>query len=169
LLAEMGTLQEEIDAADAWDLDSQLEQAMDALRTPPSEAVVKHLSGGEKRRVALCRLLLQKPDLLLLDEPTNHLDAESVLWLEQHLAKYPGAVLAVTHDRYFLDHVAEWICEVDRGRLYPYEGNYSTYLEKKQERLQIQGKKDAKLAKRLASELEWVRSNQKGRQAKSKA
>jgi ATP-binding cassette ChvD family protein len=169
LLAEMGTLQEEIDAADAWDLDSQLEQAMDALRTPPSEAIVKNLSGGEKRRVALCKLLLQKPDLLLLDEPTNHLDAESVLWLEQHLAKYHGAVLAVTHDRYFLDHVAEWICEVDRGRLYPYEGNYSTYLEKKQERLQIQGKKDAKLAKRLASELEWVRSNAKGRQAKSKA
>ncbi|MFV0318937.1 MAG: ATP-binding cassette domain-containing protein, partial [Microbacterium sp.] len=169
LLAEMGTLQEEIDAADAWDLDSQLEQAMDALRTPPSDAIVSHLSGGEKRRVALCKLLLQKPDLLLLDEPTNHLDAESVLWLEQHLAKYPGAVLAVTHDRYFLDHVAEWICEVDRGRLYPYEGNYSTYLEKKQERLQVQGKKDAKLAKRLASELEWVRSNQKGRQAKSKA
>ncbi|MFT4219997.1 MAG: energy-dependent translational throttle protein EttA [Microbacterium sp.] len=169
LLAEMGTLQEEIDAADAWDLDSQLEQAMDALRTPPSDARVANLSGGEKRRVALCKLLLQKPDLLLLDEPTNHLDAESVLWLEQHLAKYPGAVLAVTHDRYFLDHVAEWICEVDRGRLYPYEGNYSTYLEKKQERLQIQGKKDAKLAKRLASELEWVRSNQKGRQAKSKA
>ena len=169
LLAEMGTLQEEIDAADAWDLDSQLEQAMDALRTPPSEAIVKNLSGGEKRRVALCKLLLWKPDLLLLDEPTSHLDAESVLWLEQHLASYPGAVLAVTHDRYFLDHVAEWICEVDRGRLYPYEGNYSTYLEKKQERLQIQGKKDAKLAKRLASELEWVRSNQKGRQAKSKA
>jgi ATP-binding cassette ChvD family protein len=169
LLAEMGTLQEEIDAADAWDLDSQLEQAMDALRTPPSDATVKNLSGGEKRRVALCKLLLQKPDLLLLDEPTNHLDAESVQWLEQHLAKYPGAVLAVTHDRYFLDHVAEWICEVDRGRLYPYEGNYSTYLEKKQERLQVQGKKDAKLAKRLASELEWVRSNQKGRQAKSKS
>ncbi len=169
LLAEMGTLQEEVEAADAWDLDSQLEQAMDALRTPPPDALVKSLSGGEKRRVALCKLLLSKPDLLLLDEPTNHLDAESVLWLEQHLAKYPGAVLAVTHDRYFLDHVAEWICEVDRGRLYPYEGNYSTYLEKKQERLQIQGKKDAKLAKRLASELEWVRSNQKGRQAKSKA
>ncbi|MFT4229775.1 MAG: energy-dependent translational throttle protein EttA [Microbacterium sp.] len=169
LLAEMGVLQEEIDHADAWDLDAQLEQAMDALRTPPSDAIVKNLSGGEKRRVALCKLLLQKPDLLLLDEPTNHLDAESVLWLEQHLAKYPGAVLAVTHDRYFLDHVAEWICEVDRGRLYPYEGNYSTYLEKKQERLQVQGKKDAKLAKRLASELEWVRSNQKGRQAKSKA
>jgi ATP-binding cassette ChvD family protein len=169
LLAEMGTLQEAIDAADAWDLDSQLEQAMDALRTPPSEALVSNLSGGEKRRVALCKLLLQKPDLLLLDEPTNHLDAESVQWLEQHLAKYAGAVLAVTHDRYFLDHVAEWICEVDRGRLYPYEGNYSTYLEKKQERLQVQGKKDAKLAKRLASELEWVRSNAKGRQTKSKS
>jgi ATP-binding cassette ChvD family protein len=169
LLAEMGTLQEAIDAADAWDLDSQLEQAMDALRCPPGDELVAVLSGGEKRRVALCKLLLQKPDLLLLDEPTNHLDAESVLWLEQHLAKYPGAVLAVTHDRYFLDHVAEWICEVDRGRLYPYEGNYSTYLEKKQERLTVQGKKDAKLAKRLASELEWVRSNAKGRQAKSKS
>ena len=169
LLAEMGTLQEAIDAADAWDLDSQLEQAMDALRCPPSDAPVAVLSGGEKRRVALCKLLLQKPDLLLLDEPTNHLDAESVQWLEQHLAKYHGAVLAVTHDRYFLDHVAEWICEVDRGRLYPYEGNYSTYLEKKRERLQVQGKKDAKLAKRLADELEWVRSNAKGRQAKSKA
>jgi len=169
LLAEMGTLQEAIDAADAWDLDSQLEQAMDALRCPPGDELVAVLSGGEKRRVALCKLLLQKPDLLLLDEPTNHLDAESVLWLEQHLAKYPGAVLAVTHDRYFLDHVAEWICEVDRGRLYPYEGNYSTYLEKKQERLTVQGKKDAKLAKRLANELEWVRSNAKGRQAKSKA
>ena len=169
LLAEMGILQEAIDAADAWDLDSQLEQAMDALRTPPSDSIVANLSGGEKRRVALCKLLLQKPDLLLLDEPTNHLDAESVQWLEQHLAKYPGAVLAVTHDRYFLDHVAEWICEVDRGRLYPYEGNYSTYLEKKQERLQVQGKKDAKLAKRLASELEWVRSNAKGRQTKSKS
>lgn len=169
LLAEMGVLQEAIDAADAWDLDSQLEQAMDALRTPPGDEKVAHLSGGEKRRVALTKLLLQKPDLLLLDEPTNHLDAESVQWLEQHLAKYPGAVIAVTHDRYFLDHVAEWIAEVDRGHLYPYEGNYSTYLEKKQERLQIQGKKDAKLAKRLASELEWVRSNAKGRQAKSKA
>ncbi|MFP3712890.1 energy-dependent translational throttle protein EttA [Puerhibacterium sp. TATVAM-FAB25] len=169
LLAEMGTLQEEIDAADAWDLDSQLEQAMDALRCPPPDADVTVLSGGERRRVALCKLLLEKPDLLLLDEPTNHLDAESVLWLEQHLATYPGAVLAVTHDRYFLDHVAEWICEVDRGRLYPYEGNYSTYLEKKQERLQVQGKKDAKLAKRLKDELEWVRSNAKGRQAKSKA
>ncbi|HEY1530714.1 MAG TPA: energy-dependent translational throttle protein EttA [Galbitalea sp.] len=169
LLAEMGTLQEEIDAADAWDLDSQLEQAMDALRTPPGDAAVANLSGGEKRRVALTKLLLQKPDLLLLDEPTNHLDAESVLWLEQHLAKYHGAVLAVTHDRYFLDHVAEWIAEVDRGHLYPYEGNYSTYLQKKGERLEVQGKKDAKLAKRLSSELEWVRSNAKGRQVKSKA
>ncbi|WP_348787560.1 energy-dependent translational throttle protein EttA [Leifsonia sp. NPDC080035] len=169
LLAEMGTLQEQIDAADAWDLDSQLEQAMDALRCPPGEWPVNTLSGGEKRRVALCKLLLQKPDLLLLDEPTNHLDAESVLWLEQHLAKYHGAVLAVTHDRYFLDHVAEWIAEVDRGHLYPYEGNYSTYLEKKRERLEIQGKKDAKLAKRLSEELDWVRSNSKGRQAKSKA
>jgi ATP-binding cassette ChvD family protein len=169
LLAEMGTLQEELDHADAWDLDSQLEQAMDALRCPPPDADVSVLSGGERRRVALCKLLLEKPDLLLLDEPTNHLDAESVLWLEQHLAKYPGAVLAVTHDRYFLDHVAQWICEVDRGRLYPYEGNYSTYLEKKQERLQVQGKKDAKLAKRLKDELEWVRSNAKGRQTKSKA
>ncbi|WP_243064704.1 energy-dependent translational throttle protein EttA [Humibacter sp. RRB41] len=169
LLAEMGTLQEEIDAADAWDLDSQLEQAMDALRCPPSDTPVSVLSGGEKRRVALCKLLLQKPDLLLLDEPTNHLDAESVLWLEQHLKQYHGAVLAVTHDRYFLDHVAEWIAEVDRGHLYPYEGNYSTYLEKKRERLQVQGKKDAKLSKRLAEELDWVRSNAKGRQAKSKA
>jgi len=169
LLAEMGTLQEEIDAADAWDLDSQLEQAMDALRTPPGDALVTNLSGGEKRRVALTKLLLQKPDLLLLDEPTNHLDAESVLWLEQHLAKYHGAVLAVTHDRYFLDHVAEWIAEVDRGHLYPYEGNYSTYLQKKGERLEVQGKKDAKLAKRLSSELDWVRSNAKGRQVKSKA
>ncbi|MFF2632094.1 energy-dependent translational throttle protein EttA [Microbacterium sp. NPDC058021] len=169
LLAEMGTLQEEIDAADAWDLDSQLEQAMDALRTPPADASVANLSGGEKRRVALTKLLLQKPDLLLLDEPTNHLDAESVLWLEQHLQKYAGAVIAVTHDRYFLDNVAEWIAEVDRGRLIGYEGNYSTYLEKKGERLAIQGKKDAKLAKRLAEELEWVRSNAKGRQAKSKS
>ena len=169
LLAEMGVLQEEIDAADAWDLDSQLEQAMDALRTPPGEAQIGPLSGGEKRRVALTKLLLQKPDLLLLDEPTNHLDAESVLWLEQHLQKYPGAVIAITHDRYFLDNVAEWIAEVDRGRLIGYEGNYSTYLEKKAERLAIQGKKDAKLAKRLAEELDWVRSNQKGRQAKSKA
>ena len=169
LLAEMGTLQEDIDAVDGWDLDNQLEQAMDALRTPPADAQVANLSGGEKRRVALCRLLLQKPDLLLLDEPTNHLDAESVLWLEQHLQKYPGAVIAITHDRYFLDNVAQWIAEVDRGRLYPYEGNYSTYLEKKAERLNVQGKKDAKLAKRLASELEWVRSNAKGRQVKSKA
>ena len=169
LLAEMGTLQEEIDAADAWDLDSQLEQAMDALRTPPGDAAVSNLSGGERRRVALAKLLLQKPDLLLLDEPTNHLDAESVLWLEQHLQKYAGAVIAITHDRYFLDNVAEWIAEVDRGRLIGYEGNYSTYLEKKSERLAIQGKKDAKLAKRLAEELDWVRSNQKGRQAKSKA
>ncbi|WAC65679.1 energy-dependent translational throttle protein EttA [Agrococcus sp. SL85] len=169
LMTEMGTLQEQIDAADAWDLDSQLEQAMDALRCPPGDWPVTTLSGGEKRRVALCKLLLEKPDLLLLDEPTNHLDAESVLWLEQHLAKYPGAVMAVTHDRYFLDHVAGWICEVDRGRLYPYEGNYSTYLEKKAERLQVQGKKDQKLQKRLKEELEWVRSNQKGRQAKSKA
>ncbi|GAA2022260.1 energy-dependent translational throttle protein EttA [Pseudokineococcus marinus] len=169
LMSEMGALQEEIDAADAWDLDSQLEQAMDALRCPPGEADVTVLSGGEKRRVALCKLLLSKPDLLLLDEPTNHLDAESVTWLEQHLAAYPGAVLAVTHDRYFLDNVAGWIAEVDRGRLYPYEGNYSTYLEKKQARLQVQGKKDAKMAKRLADELEWVRSNAKGRQTKSKA
>lgn len=169
LLAEMGTLQEQIDAQDAWDLDSQLEQAMDALRCPPGDWPVNTLSGGEKRRVALCKLLLQKPDLLLLDEPTNHLDAESVLWLEQHLAKYHGAVLAVTHDRYFLDHVAEWIAEVDRGHLYPYEGNYSTYLEKKRERLEVAGKKDAKLAKRLSEELDWVRSNAKGRQAKSKA
>ena len=169
LLAEMGELQEAIDHADAWDLDSQLEQAMDALRCPPSDSAIGVLSGGEKRRVALCKLLLEKPDLLLLDEPTNHLDAESVLWLEQHLSKYPGAVLAVTHDRYFLDHVAEWIAEVDRGHLYPYEGNFSTYLEKKRERLEVQGKKDAKLARRLSEELDWVRSNAKGRQAKSKA
>src|SRR5688572_20810144 len=169
LLAEMGTLQEDLDHADAWDLDSQLDQAMDALRCPPPDADVSTLSGGERRRVALCKLLLEKPDLLLLDEPTNHLDAESVLWLEQHLAKYPGAILAVTHDRYFLDHVAEWICEVDRGRLYPYEGNYSTYLEKKAERIKVQGKKDEKLAKRLKDELDWVRQNAKGRQTKSKA
>ena len=169
LLAEMGQLQEEIDHLDAWDLDSQLEQAMDALRCPPSDTPVTHLSGGERRRVALCKLLLEKPDLLLLDEPTNHLDAESVLWLEQHLAKYPGAVLAVTHDRYFLDNVAEWILELDRGRAYPYEGNYSTYLEKKRERLEVQGKKDAKLAKRLSDELDWVRSTPKARQTKSKA
>ena len=169
LMAEMGKLQEEIDAADAWDLDSQLEQAMDALRCPPPDADVTKLSGGERRRVALCKLLLQAPDLLLLDEPTNHLDAESVLWLEQHLKQYKGAVIAITHDRYFLDHVAGWIAEVDRGHLYPYEGNYSTYLEKKQERLEIQGRKDAKLAKRLKEELEWVRQSAKGRQAKSKA
>ena len=169
LMAEMGTLQDALDAANAWDLDSQLEQAMDALRCPPPDAEVKHLSGGERRRVALCKLLLEAPDLLLLDEPTNHLDAESVLWLEQHLASYQGAVIAVTHDRYFLDHVAEWIAEVDRGHLYPYEGNYSTYLETKEKRLEVQGQKDAKLAKRLKEELEWVRSNAKGRQAKSKA
>jgi len=169
LLEEMGKLQEAIDAADAWDIDSQLEQAMDALRCPPGDSDVTVLSGGERRRVALCKLLLQKPDLLLLDEPTNHLDAESVLWLEQHLQAYPGAVLAVTHDRYFLDHVAQWIAEVDRGKLHPYEGNYSTYLEKKRERLEVQGKKDAKLAKRLSEELDWVRSNSKGRQTKSKA
>ena len=169
LMEEMGALQTEIDAANAWDLDSQLEQAMDALRCPPPDAEVKHLSGGERRRVALCKLLLEAPDLLLLDEPTNHLDAESVLWLEQHLASYQGAVIAVTHDRYFLDHVAEWIAEVDRGHLYPYEGNYSTYLETKEKRLEVQGKKDAKLAKRLKEELEWVRSSAKGRQAKSKA
>ncbi|GAA3904198.1 energy-dependent translational throttle protein EttA [Microbacterium invictum] len=169
LLAEMGILQEEIDAADGWDLDSQLEQAMDALRTPPGDAEIAPLSGGEKRRVALAKLLLQKPDLLLLDEPTNHLDAESVQWLEQHLQSYKGAVIAITHDRYFLDNVAEWIAEVDRGRLIGYEGNYSTYLEKKAERLDVQGKKDAKLAKRLKDELEWVRSSAKGRQTKSKA
>ncbi|MBF4560761.1 energy-dependent translational throttle protein EttA [Microbacterium sp. VKM Ac-2870] len=169
LLAEMGVLQEEIDAADGWDLDSQLEQAMDALRTPPGDEPVTKLSGGERRRVALAKLLLQKPDLLLLDEPTNHLDAESVLWLEQHLQAYKGAVIAITHDRYFLDNVAEWIAEVDRGRLIGYEGNYSTYLEKKAERLDVQGKKDAKLAKRLKEELDWVRSSAKGRQTKSKA
>jgi ATP-binding cassette ChvD family protein len=169
LMAEMGTLQEELDHANAWDMDSQLEQAMDALRCPPGDADVSVLSGGEKRRVALCKLLLEAPDLLLLDEPTNHLDAESVTWLEQHLAKYPGAVLAVTHDRYFLDNVAQWILELDRGRAYPYEGNYSTYLEKKSARMDVQGKKDAKLAKRLKDELEWVRSNAKGRQTKSKA
>ena len=169
LMAEMGTLQGDIDAANGWDLDSQLEQAMDALRCPPGDEPVTHLSGGERRRVALCKLLLEKPDLLLLDEPTNHLDAESVLWLEQHLQQYEGAVIAVTHDRYFLDHVAEWIAEVDRGHLYPYEGNYSTYLQKKEERLQVQGKKDQKLARRLKEELDWVRSNAKGRQAKSKA
>src|SRR6195952_1555532 len=169
LMEEMGQLQEELDAADAWDLDSKLEQAMDALRCPPADEPVTHLSGGEKRRVALCKLLLSEPDLLLLDEPTNHLDAESVLWLEKHLADYPGAILAVTHDRYFLDNVAEWILELDRGRAYPYEGNYSTYLEKKAERLTLQGRKDAKLQKRLQEELAWVRSGAKARQAKSKA
>jgi ATP-binding cassette ChvD family protein len=169
LLAEMGILQEKIEASDGWDLENQLEQAMDALRCPPGDTPVTNLSGGERRRVALCKLLLQKPDLLLLDEPTNHLDAESVLWLEQHLAQYAGAVLAVTHDRYFLDNVAQWILELDRGRAYPYEGNYSTYLEKKQARLQVAGKKDAKLSKRLADELEWVRSSPKAKQTKSKA
>ena len=169
LMEEMGHLQEELDAADAWDIDSQLEQAMDALRCPPPDEPVTHLSGGERRRVALCKLLLSKPDLLLLDEPTNHLDAESVLWLEQHLAEYKGAILAVTHDRYFLDNVAEWILELDRGRAYPYEGNYSTYLEKKAERVAVQGRKDAKLQKRLQEELAWVRSGAKARQAKSKA
>ncbi len=169
LMEEMGRLQEDLDHADAWDLDSQLEQAMDALRCPPPEELVTNLSGGERRRVALCKLLLSKPDLLLLDEPTNHLDAESVQWLEQHLAAYPGAILAVTHDRYFLDNVAEWILELDRGRAYPYEGNYSTYLEKKAERLSVQGRKDAKLQKRLTEELAWVRSGAKARQAKSKA
>ncbi|MGN6688778.1 MAG: energy-dependent translational throttle protein EttA [Actinomycetales bacterium] len=169
LMEEMGQLQTEIDAANAWDLDSQLEQAMDALRCPPPDADVTVLSGGERRRVALCRLLLSAPDLLLLDEPTNHLDAESVQWLEQHLEKYPGTVVAVTHDRYFLDNVAQWILELDRGRAYPYEGNYSTYLETKQARLKVEGQKDAKLRKRLQDELEWVRSNAKGRQAKSRA
>ena len=169
LMEEMGKLQTEIEALNAWDIDSQLEQAMDALRCPPPDQLVSVLSGGERRRVALCRLLIEAPDLLLLDEPTNHLDAESVLWLEKHLSTYPGAVIAVTHDRYFLDHVAQWIAEVDRGHLYPYEGNYSTYLETKEKRLQIQGQKDAKLAKRLKEELEWVRTSPKGRQAKSKA
>ncbi|WP_344425989.1 energy-dependent translational throttle protein EttA [Pseudonocardia ailaonensis] len=169
LMEEMGTLQEELDHADAWELDSQLEQAMDALRCPPPDSEVAHLSGGERRRVALCKLLLSKPDLLLLDEPTNHLDAESVLWLEQFLSSYPGAVLAVTHDRYFLDNVAQWILELDRGRTFPYEGNYSTYLEKKAERLAVQGKKDQKLQKRLKDELAWVRSNPKARQAKSRS
>ncbi|WP_030060942.1 MULTISPECIES: energy-dependent translational throttle protein EttA [Streptomyces] len=169
LLDEMGKLQEELDHAEAWDLDAQLEQAMDALGCPPGDWAVTKLSGGEKRRVALCKLLLEAPDLLLLDEPTNHLDAESVNWLEQHLEKYKGTVVAVTHDRYFLDNVAEWILELDRGRAYPYEGNYSTYLETKQSRLKVEGQKDAKRAKRLKEELEWVRSNAKGRQAKSKA
>ena len=168
LMEEMGKLQEELDAADAWEIDSKIEQAMEALRCPPSDAPVTNLSGGD-RRVALAKLLLSEPDLLLLDEPTNHLDAESVLWLERHLQTYPGAVLAITHDRYFLDNVAEWICEVDRGQLYPYEGNYSTYLEKKAERLEVAGKKDQKLQKRLKKELEWVRSSPKARQAKNKA
>jgi ATP-binding cassette ChvD family protein len=169
LLAEMGELQEQLDHRNAWEIDSQLEQAMDALRCPPPDADVKVLSGGEKRRVALCKLLLEAPDLLLLDEPTNHLDAESVLWLEQHLSKYPGTVVAITHDRYFLDNVAQWILELDRGRAYPYEGNYSTYLETKSARLKVEGQKDAKRAKRLSEELDWVRQNAKGRQAKSKA
>ncbi|MEU7012261.1 energy-dependent translational throttle protein EttA [Streptomyces sp. NPDC046385] len=169
LLDEMGKLQEDLDHANAWDLDAQLEQAMDALGCPPADWPVNNLSGGEKRRVALCKLLLEAPDLLLLDEPTNHLDAESVNWLEQHLAQYKGTVVAITHDRYFLDNVAEWILELDRGRAIPYEGNYSTYLTKKSERLKVEGKKDEKRAKRLKEELEWVRSNAKGRQAKSKA
>ena len=169
LMAEMGKLQDEIDAADGWDIDSKLGQAMDALQLPDSDMPVNVLSGGERRRVALCKLLLEAPDLLLLDEPTNHLDAESVLWLEQFLRNYPGAVLAVTHDRYFLDHVAEWICEVDRGHLYPYKGNYSTYLETKAARIEAQGNRDAKLAKRMEAELEWVRSSPKARQAKNKA
>ncbi|MDX6434521.1 MAG: hypothetical protein QOE54_6887 [Streptosporangiaceae bacterium] len=169
LLEEMGKLQEQLDHRSAWDLDSQLEQAMDALRCPPPDAEVSQLSGGERRRVALCKLLLEKPDLLLLDEPTNHLDAESVQWLEQYLEKYEGTVLAVTHDRYFLDNVAGWILELDRGRCHPYEGNYSTYLEKKADRLKVEGGKDAKRKKRLEDELEWVRSNPKARQTKSKA
>ncbi|GAA1903065.1 energy-dependent translational throttle protein EttA [Streptomyces sodiiphilus] len=169
LLEEMGKLQEQLDHANAWDLDAQLEQAMDALGCPPGDWPVTNLSGGEKRRVALCKLLLEQPDLLLLDEPTNHLDAESVQWLEQHLAKYPGTVVAITHDRYFLDNVAEWIMELDRGRAHGYEGNYSKYLETKQARLKVEGQKDAKRQKRLKEELEWVRSNAKGRQAKSRA
>ncbi|WP_238010290.1 energy-dependent translational throttle protein EttA [Dactylosporangium sp. AC04546] len=169
LMEEMGRLQEELDHADAWDIDSKLALAMDALRCPPPDAEVSQLSGGERRRVALCRLLLEAPDLLLLDEPTNHLDAESVQWLEQHLQKYAGAVLAVTHDRYFLDHVVEWIAEVDRGQVHGYQGNYSTYLEKKAQRLAVQGRKDAKLQRRLSEELDWVRSNAKARQTKSKA
>jgi ATP-binding cassette ChvD family protein len=169
LLAEMGTLQEQLDHRDAWDIDSQLEQAMDALRCPPPDADVTLLSGGERRRVALCRLLLSQPDLLLLDEPTNHLDAESVQWLEQHLEKYPGTVVAVTHDRYFLDDVAQWILELDRGHAFPYEGNYSTYLETKAARIKVEGAKDAKRRKRLEDELEWVRSSPRARQAKSRA
>jgi len=169
LMAEMGELQTELDASNAWDIDAQLSQAMDALQCPPPDTPVSVLSGGERRRVAMCKLLLQAPDLLLLDEPTNHLDAESVNWLEGHLHSYPGAVLAVTHDRYFLDNVAQWICEVDRGKLHPYEGNYSTYLETKRQRLQIEGKKDAKRAKILERELEWARSSPKARQAKNRA
>jgi ATP-binding cassette ChvD family protein len=169
LLTEQGELMEKIEHAEGWELDSRIEQAMDALRCPPGDEAVTHLSGGERRRVALCKLLLEQPDLLLLDEPTNHLDAESVQWLEQHLAKYPGTILAVTHDRYFLDNVAEWILELDRGRAYPYEGNYSTYLEKKAERLAVTGKKDQKLERRLRDELAWVRQNAKGRQTKSKS
>jgi ATP-binding cassette ChvD family protein len=169
LMAEQGELMDKIENVNGWELDSQIEQAMDALRCPPADSDVTVLSGGERRRVALCKLLLQQPDLLLLDEPTNHLDAESVQWLEQHLAQYPGAVLAVTHDRYFLDNVAGWILEIDRGRLYPYEGNYTTYLEAKSARLKVEGQKDAKRQKRLADELEWVRQNQKGRQTKSRA
>ena len=169
LLAEQGDLMEKIEAAGGWELEPRIDQAMDALRCPPGDADVRVLSGGERRRVALCRLLLEQPDLLLLDEPTNHLDAESVLWLEQHLAAYAGAVLAVTHDRYFLDNVAQWILELDRGRAFPYEGNYSTYLETKSTRLKVEGQKDAKRAKRLRDELEWVRQNAKGRQAKSKS
>jgi ATPase subunit of ABC transporter with duplicated ATPase domains len=169
LMAEMGRLQTEIDAASGWDLDSQLSQAMDALQCPDPDAPVSQLSGGERRRVALCRILLEAPDLLLLDEPTNHLDAESVLWLEQFLQNYPGAVMAVTHDRYFLDDVAGWICEVDRGQLYPYEGNYSTYLEKKAARLEVEGKQNARARRSLERELEWVRSSPKARQAKSRA
>src|ERR1700761_1708718 len=169
LMEQMSKLQEQIDHKDAWDLDSQLEQAMDALRCPPPDSEVTTLSGGERRRVALCKLLLQQPDLLLLDEPTNHLDAESVQWLEQYLEKYPGTVIAVTHDRYFLDNVAQWILELDRGRAYPYEGNYTTYLETKASRLKVEGAKDAKMRKRLDDELEWVRSSARARQTKSKA
>jgi ATP-binding cassette ChvD family protein len=169
LLAEQGELMEKIEHAEGWEVDSRIEQAMDALRCPPGDEAVTHLSGGERRRVALCKLLLEQPDLLLLDEPTNHLDAESVQWLEQHLAKYPGTILAVTHDRYFLDNVAEWILELDRGHAYPYEGNYSVYLEKKAQRLEVQGKKDQKLQRRLLDELDWVRQNAKGRQTKSKS
>ncbi|ASU84855.1 energy-dependent translational throttle protein EttA [Nocardiopsis gilva YIM 90087] len=169
LLEEMGKLQEQLDHRNAWDLDSQLAQAMDALRCPPADSPVTSLSGGEKRRVALCRLLLEQPDMLLLDEPTNHLDAESVQWLEQHLESYPGTIVAITHDRYFLDHVATWILEIDRGKLYPYEGNYTTYLDTKAARLKVEGQKDAKRQKRIKEELEWVRSNAKARQTKSKA